>query len=69
MGHDKINGSQKLTPLKDYCNLYITVEGDATMKNEMYYVNDTAVYVGRKLEMILPDLYCTGICISFEIIE
>ena len=69
VGYDKTTGQQKLNPLKEYVNLYVTVEGEATMKNEMYYVNDTAVYVGRRLDMMMPDLFCTGNCISFEIIE
>lgn len=69
VGHDKTTGQQKLTTVEDYVNLYITVEGDATMKNELYYINDTAVYVGRRLDMILPELFCAGNCISLEIIE
>lgn len=69
VGHDKTTGQQKLTPLKDYSNLYITVEGNATMKSELYYINENAMYVGRKIDMFLPDLFCTGTCISLEIIE
>ncbi|MBE6708166.1 MAG: DUF4330 domain-containing protein [Ruminococcaceae bacterium] len=69
VGYDKTTGQQKLTPVKELANLYITVEGEATMKNEMYYVNDTAVYVGRRLDMMMPDLFCSGSCISLEIIE
>ncbi len=69
VGYDKTTGQQKLTPIKELVNLYITVEGEATMKNEMYYVNDTAVYVGRRLDMMMPDLFCAGNCISLEVIE
>ena len=69
VGYDKTTGQQKLTPVKELVNLYVTVEGEATMKNEMYYINDTAVYVGRRLDMMMPDLFCSGNCISIEVIE
>lgn len=69
VGHNKTTGEQKLTPMDDYVNLYITVEGDATLKDELYYVNDTSMYVGKRLDMMMPDLFCGGYCISLEIVE
>lgn len=69
VGHDKINGEQKLSPMKDLVNLYVTVEGDARMFREMYVVNNTSVYVGKKIELMMPDLYCSGTCVSLEVID
>ena len=69
VGHDKTTGEQRLTPLEDSVNLFITVEGDALMKNETYYVDNTSVYVGKRLDMMMPDLFCTGYVVSLETIE
>lgn len=69
VGHDKTTGEQKLTPVKELTNLYITVEGEARMFKEMYVVNNTSVYVGKRIDLMMPDLFCTGTCISLEVIE
>lgn len=69
VGHDKTTGEQKLTAVDDYVNLYITVEGDAVMKDQTYYVNDTSLYIGKRLDMMMPELFCSGYCISLETIE
>lgn len=69
VGHDKTTGEQKLTPVEDSINLYVTVEGEAVMENESYYINDTSIYVGKRLDMMMPDLFCCGNLISLEIID
>ena len=68
VGHDKTTGEQVLTPVEDYVNLYITVEGDAVLEDEIYYINDTSLYIGKRLDMMMPDLFCVGHVISFETI-
>ena len=69
IGHDKINGKQTISPVDGYVNLYITIEGDAVEKNNTYVVQETSVYVGKYLEMMLPDLSCSGSCISLEVVQ
>lgn len=69
VGHDKTTGQQKLTTVDKSVNLYITVEGDAIMKDQTYYVNDTSLYIGKRLDMMMPDLFCSGYVISLETIE
>ena len=69
VGHDKTTGEQRLTVMEDYVNLYVTVEGDASVINELYHVNDTSVYVGKRLDMMMPNLFCTGYCISVDAAE
>lgn len=69
VGYDKATGEQKLTTLDEYVDLYITVEGDAKVKDNIFYVNDTSMYVGKSLDMMMPDLYCSGSCISLVTVE
>lgn len=69
VGHNKTTGEQVLTPVEDYVNLYITVEGDATVYDQTYYVSDTSLYIGKRLDMMMPDLFCTGYVISLETVE
>lgn len=69
VGHDSINGKQALTPIPNYVNLYITIEGDAVENKNTYTVGETNVYVGRYIDMMMSDLTCTGSCISLELVE
>lgn len=69
VGYDKTTGEQKLTTLDEYVDLYITVEANARVKNNVYYVNDTSMYIGKSLEMMMPDLFCSGSCISLDTVE
>lgn len=69
VGHDKTTGEQKLTTVKDYVNLYITVEGEASLFKEMYVINNTSVYVGKKIDLMMPELFCGSTCISMEVID
>ena len=69
VGHDKNTGEQRLTPVEESVNLYITVEGEAKLSKETYYVNDTSVYVGKRLDMMMPDLFCSGYVVSLEVME
>lgn len=69
IGHDKINGKQTISQIDGYVNLYITMEGEAVEKKNTYVVDETSVYVGKYLDMMLPDLTCSGNCISLEVVE
>lgn len=48
--------------------LYITVEATATVYDDGYYVGSVPVSVGNSFKFMLPKLYCTGKCISVEVI-
>jgi len=69
IGHDKVDGGQVRTLDEDYVNLYITVEADATVVDELYRVNKTNVHIGKKIVMMMPNLFCTGNCIDLTVVE
>lgn len=48
--------------------LYITVEAAATVYEDGYSVGTVGVSVGNEMCFMLPKLYCTGMCISVEVI-
>ncbi len=49
--------------------LYITAETTAVRTSTGYAAGGTLINVGRELELRMPDLFCSGRCISIEIIK
>ncbi len=70
VGYDKTTGEQRLTPSAELVNLYITVESDsAFVRDNLCYVEDTSIYIEKKLSLMMPDLFCTASCISLDVTE
>ena len=69
LGNDKISGEQVRTPDDDYVNLYITVEANATLVNNQYVINGTNMFVGKRIDAMLQNLFCSGTCISIDKVE
>lgn len=62
------NGSQIVSDIAGYKSLQITVVTEAEGGAKGYFANSVLISVGLDYRMMLPNLYCTGSCISAEII-
>lgn len=62
-------GEKVDTPIEGQSVLYITAETTAVKTDTGYAAGSTLIGIGRELELRMPNLYCTGKCISIEIIE
>lgn len=70
VGYDKATGEQRLTPVDDLVDLYITVESDsAFIRDNLCYVENTSIYIEKKLSLMMPDLFCEATCISLDVTE
>lgn len=63
------SGAQVVSDVVGYRSLYITVEGEASGGPSGYSVNSVPVSVGEDYALMLPQLYCTGSCISAEVTD
>lgn len=63
------SGAQVISDVVGYRTLYITVEGQASGTAGGYSVETVAISVGKAYSLMLPDLYCTGSCISAEVVD
>ncbi len=63
------SGMQVVSDVVGYRTLYITVECQASVMADGYSVETTDISVGRTYSLMLPDLYCTGVCISTEVTD
>jgi len=68
VGHNKTTGEQVLTRIDSLNDLYITVEGEALVKNHTYYINKTDIYIGKRINLMMPNLFCSGNCIKVEVV-
>jgi hypothetical protein len=66
LGENLTDASLVLTSVDDYCNLYVTVQADATLSGIGYSIGGYDIYVGAKVHMSFADLVCTGYCISLD---
>ncbi|MBE6562702.1 MAG: DUF4330 domain-containing protein [Ruminococcaceae bacterium] len=62
-------GVQVVSDIVGYRSLYITVESPATGGPTGYYIDKLSISVGKDYALMLPELYCTGSCISAEVID
>ena len=63
------SGVQVVSDIVGYRSLYVTVETPAVGSPSGYFVGNLAVSVGRDYALMMPELYCTGSCISAEVID
>ena len=64
MAENPTDGSLALTSMDDTCNLYITIEADATLNGISYSISGYDICVGTHLYLAFADLVCEGYCIS-----
>ncbi len=64
MATNPTDGSLTLTSVDDACNLYITIEADATLNGISYSIGGYEICVGSQLYLSFADLVCEGYCIS-----
>lgn len=64
MATNPTDGSLVLTSVDDTCNLYITIEADATLDGISYSIGGYKICVGSQLYLSFGDLVCEGYCIS-----
>ena len=69
MGTNKSEGTLVLNPVDDHCNLYVTIEADATLDGISYSIGGYEVYVGSLVYMSFSDIVCSGYCISLSAAE
>ncbi len=63
------SGVQVISDIVGYRTLYITVESPAVGSPSGYSVESVSVSVGREYSIMLPELFCTGSCVSAEVID
>lgn len=68
-GTNRSNGDQVVTELENRRDLYVTVEADAELTDNLYIVNGFNVIVGGTLSFVTPDLTQPCNIISVEAIE
>lgn len=61
-------GAQVISDIAGYRVLYITVEVDAAGAAGGYSVENIPICAGEDYELMFKNLYCTGTCISVEVI-
>ena len=66
MATNLTDGSLALTSVDDACNLYITIEADATLNGISYSIGGYEICVGSHLYLSFADLVCEGYCISLS---
>ena len=62
------SGATVVSEIAGSKTLYITVEASASVTDDAYRIGSLPVRVGEKYTFMLPHLYCTGSCISVELI-
>lgn len=62
-------GSVVSSPIEGKSTLHLTVTATATKVDTGYAVDNTVISIGKHLDLRLPNLYCTGKCVSLEIVE
>lgn len=62
------NGSQVVSDIAGYKSLHITIVTEADGGAKGYFANSVSISVGNEYNMMFPELYCTGSCISAEVI-
>lgn len=62
-------GAVVSSPMEGYSTLYITATAEAKRTDTGYSVGSTTIGVGRELTLRLKNLYCTGKCVSIEVVE
>lgn len=69
MATNYTDGSLTLTAVDDSCNLYITIEANATLDGISYSISGYEICVGSLLYMSFADLVCEGYCISLSAVQ
>ena len=62
-------GSTVSSPMEGYSTLYITVTAQAVKTDTGYLVGNSVIGVGRELQLRLKNLYCSGKCVSIEVVK
>ena len=68
-GVNRQTGEQVITELDDRRDLYITVEAEAELTDNLYIVNGYNVLVGGVLTFVTPNLTQAANVVSVEIVE
>lgn len=69
IGKNIITASQVLSEVENRKDLHITIEAEAQIKENRYAINDIFIDIGSTVNLMFPELYCSGTCISYTIIE
>ena len=70
MGENIREGTLVLHTVDDYVTQYVTIEAQATLVNDdypHYSIGGYDIFVGELVYLSLPNLVCSGYCISLDV--